>query len=1000
MKKFAKSMLAVILVVIMLLTTVSVAVFATGDTDANVETDVTASGTGSIGGIVSDTIQQVQLATQADGAAVITELTLKNLKAHVVFSTNVAAKLVVAVYTDDGEQILTSGIRNVSADATEADVDLSNASLPQYYLLKAFLLDINNNSALCEPYTSIEHTKAFAEFLAKTTDDFDENLVINFDNSEKNNFAVLNDGATVVEEESAKNNLISADEANGIYVFGDIDDSIRNIKSGDIFCYKTKDLSQIIAIKVGSVSIAGNTATIKNADASIEQIFDYVKIDASKAETELTTAAQADPWIDYDSLTQLESTHNILEKTMGGAKLTGTADVDTFVDFKIYIQKNLFTQNNNNDVYVRFKVNPIVKLTVLLTGEFESSIPLKSIGKRFFGVVDISVSVTLVIKSSAKIELTGHLVFSVGTEWSSGSGFRNLSEKPQFRPEVKAEGDIYIGVEIEPALSLIHEKFLLIGLIGEEGVTVSAKLSEDNEKECHACEVCFEGKLTGHHKVTAYLIFARGTFIKYEPEKELDNLSYHIADFYWSVTYNEFDFGKCPHAKHSYTSVVTPPTCTVDGFTTHTCKYCGDTYKDNVTSAAGHIDSEWITTVEPSCTSEGKAVLYCKVCKKAIDEKSLPQSHHGDVTRVVEPTCEYLGYTEHFCFDCGKTYIDNKVLALGHVRGKLIESVVQTQPDPGSGFLLEGDGISFAYETYECSRCGHLFDDYISYPHQHYELTGDGKKVCLLEYEYLDEKEGHAHVIWSFCDNINWVVWCRCCNVYLKIAPGHKWHTEDGIYKCSICGLMFTYTHVTGKFNITYFETVDSARTLSTAAELCVLHTAASSTEKTVSFADAKPGTGYILLNVTGYSESFTLTAENLLYIDYVTADKNGKIDKAFIPRTNAENSTTLLIGNFGSGIAPVRASKIEIETAPSVTSYNYKAGTSTNGLKVIATLIDGSRVDVTNEVTVTDFDTSSIGTKTATVEFEGQKATFEYTVSYAWWQWIIRILLLGFLWY
>ena len=34
------------------------------------------------------------------------------------------------------------------------------------------------------------------------------------------------------------------------------------------------------------------------------------------------------------------------------------------------------------------------------------------------------------------------------------------------------------------------------------------------------------------------------------------------------------------------------------------------------------------------------------------------------------------------------------------------------------------------------------------------------------------------------------------------------------------------------------------------------------------------------------------------------------------------------------------------------------------------------------------------------TVEYTGHSADFKVNVSYAWWQWIIRILLLGFIWY
>ena len=42
----------------------------------------------------------------------------------------------------------------------------------------------------------------------------------------------------------------------------------------------------------------------------------------------------------------------------------------------------------------------------------------------------------------------------------------------------------------------------------------------------------------------------------------------------------------------------------------------------------------------------------------------------------------------------------------------------------------------------------------------------------------------------------------------------------------------------------------------------------------------------------------------------------------------------------------------------------------------------------------------AAVGDKTITVEYEGQTAQFKVTVKYVWWQQLIRIFLLGFIWY
>lgn len=54
------------------------------------------------------------------------------------------------------------------------------------------------------------------------------------------------------------------------------------------------------------------------------------------------------------------------------------------------------------------------------------------------------------------------------------------------------------------------------------------------------------------------------------------------------------DEEKC---EHTYTSVVTKPTCTEKGYTTHTCDKCGESYKDSYTNALGHAYEDGVCTV-------------------------------------------------------------------------------------------------------------------------------------------------------------------------------------------------------------------------------------------------------------------------------------------------------------------------------------------------------------------------------------------------------------------
>lgn len=95
--------------------------------------------------------------------------------------------------------------------------------------------------------------------------------------------------------------------------------------------------------------------------------------------------------------------------------------------------------------------------------------------------------------------------------------------------------------------------------------------------------------------------------------------------------------------------------------------------------------------------------------------------------------------------------------------------------------------------------------------------------------------------------------------------------------------------------------------------------------------------------------------------------------------------------------------SSISIASLPAKTSYIYKMDNlDLSGLALTVTYSDGTTENVTDtsKMKVTGFDNSKTGEQTVTVEYEGLTAEFNVNVKFAWWQWIIRILLLGFLWY
>ena len=142
---------------------------------------------------------------------------------------------------------------------------------------------------------------------------------------------------------------------------------------------------------------------------------------------------------------------------------------------------------------------------------------------------------------------------------------------------------------------------------------------------------------------------------------------------------------------HSYKDVVTAPTCTEKGYTTHTCS-CGDSYVDTYTDALGHAWDNGKVTKEPTETETGVKTFTCTRCGETRTETMpvIPHVHsYKDV--VTAPTCTAKGYTTHTC-SCGDSYVDTYVDALGHAwdSGKVTKQPTATET-----------GI----RTYTCTRC-------------------------------------------------------------------------------------------------------------------------------------------------------------------------------------------------------------------------------------------------------------------------------------------------------
>lgn len=107
---------------------------------------------------------------------------------------------------------------------------------------------------------------------------------------------------------------------------------------------------------------------------------------------------------------------------------------------------------------------------------------------------------------------------------------------------------------------------------------------------------------------------------------------------------------------HDYRTIVTPPTCTQQGYTTHECTRCQDTYVDTYVPEKGHFPGTAAT-----CTTDQT----CTVCGIVLEAKL----GHDYKSTVTPPTYIEQGYTTYTCTKCEHSYISDYVPKLDYLLG-------------------------------------------------------------------------------------------------------------------------------------------------------------------------------------------------------------------------------------------------------------------------------------------------------------------------------------------
>ena len=579
-----------------------------------IKSDISVEGTDSAGTLLAEELANVATQQEENNGCNVFSIDISENTATVYFETTQDATLVVAVYDEKGNQMLACGKKEVTHEETLTIVDIDTGTMPQYFLVRGYLIETETLRPICTGYESSMYTQEMQEFLSKTTDDFDEEKVLNLDEDTTNNFAVYNDDTIIIPESAHSNQVVSVDNTNRVYVIENADETVTSLQEGDIFSHEYGD-GDVLIVKVASIKTDGTTVTITGADTSAEEVFDYVKVDSAAG---LGTAeiddSNLEDGVTYEGLADMSDdddieTYALVDGDVSAStgmsmkinlwtsgekekvKITGDVSLKMTTSIKVYIATNY--------QYFEFRMDYKAKLGIGISGKIlDISLKLPSIQIKPLPVIKIGYNPSFEFNADVKCEFSGTIKGTIGMAVSSDdTEIKSLDSTPKVDADLELEGTIFIGFSFEPEISAEIVKVKLAsasleGKIGFESVS-KASLVGATDDTIHDCEHCIQGE-----------IFAKGgvsikvKLLKLEFKYDMLDMKVKAGDWYWSVGKN-FGFTTCPYFKYKIT------VATVDG----SGKVLPDSRVDGdfsvITGQGTPANAQFIKTGE-----DGKAVGY------------------------------------------------------------------------------------------------------------------------------------------------------------------------------------------------------------------------------------------------------------------------------------------------------------------------------------------------------------------------------------------------------
>lgn len=419
----------------------------------------------------------------------------------------------------------------------------------------------------------------------------------------------------------------------------------------------------------------------------------------------------------------------------------------------------------------------------------------------------------------------------------------------------------------------------------------------------------------------------------------------------------------------------------------------------NITLHFNHKDGDHVhdyaqkITVTPTCEKMGQKQFTCP-CGESVtvdwhyaSSRMICADSRFILTSETDSDCTTKGKYTFDCSVCGKDFDNIEKAKLGH------------------DFEVS---VSDTKVNYRCKDCNHSYDEPIP----------EGSKYAAFvypdkEYVYIlnpGEKLGYPTT--PVKDGLDFACWIDDAGVKVNVDvmpdrnvvlhPFFEKHMEDNAYG------------VTVKFDENCFaegsdvelviDDVDNGREQgailvkdadSVFVPIALMDISFTHTNSEGEAVEVQPQMGKTVELCIPVPEGYEYCEKFLVYHRHGGRD----YDEFFV--TPVDGKLIFTVDRFSEFEIFAQAS-ITLNTLPDKINYSYKEEFDPSGLtlSVIDALGKETVIDDVKEFKITGFDPKKVGTQTVTVEYEGIQLQFNVTVSYTWWQMLIRFLFFGFLWY